>query len=403
MSSISNLTTTDGSNWETSDNHSPLVNVLTWFLVITTFFAVAARVATRFAVVRQLRWDDTTILIAMVLSIAHSATTSLQANNGLGRHEGSISPDHATHFEKATYASGFLYIGVISAVKLSICLHLDNLTPVRLHRNMIRVLALITGLWMISSMFVLGFQCHLPSPWQINGNQCIGVTSFWASYHIINIITDIGLIVLPWVILLGLQVEVKRKAVIIGCFSARILVVVVTVVQIYYLFSRTVGTEDLMFDLWLVALLGEVVIALSIITACIPYLKPFMEALETGMIAAGGGVVTSSQQQSPSAYGYYKHGSSSDYRKYGNVSKKGSRAQLDGDPGVRMDNFGYAATAAGTERDYDRRDQQTAHTIIESKGHRGGRDSDTESQGSQSRIIRKTVGWSVTEEPHSPT
>ncbi|KAL8709201.1 MAG: hypothetical protein Q9220_006081 [cf. Caloplaca sp. 1 TL-2023] len=348
MSSISNLTTTDGPNWETSDNHSPLVNVLTWFLVITTFFAVAARVATRFAVVRQLRWDDATILIAMVIIWL---LDRLRATADMDR-------------------TRYCRLRILS----------PRLCRLQTDWADIRVRPLHTRLKTSKS-----------------------VTSFWASYHILNILTDLGLIALPWIILLGLQVQVKRKAVIIACFSARILCVIVTIVQIYYLFSRTVGTHDLPFDLWLVALMGEVVIALSIITACIPYLKPFMEALETGMIAAGGVVVTSSQAQSPSAYGYYRQNSTSNVKKFGNMSKKGSRTQLATDPGVRMDNFGYAVTAGCAERDYDRRDQSTAHTIIESKGHRGGRDSDTESQGSQSRIIRKTVGWSVTEEPHSPS
>lgn len=39
--------------------------------------------------------------------------------------------------------------------------------------------------------------------------------------------------------------------------------------------------------------------------------------------------------------------------------------------------------------------RQTA--TVSAKGH--GNDSDNESQSSQSKIIRKTVGWSVTEEP----
>lgn len=66
MSAVSNLTNTDGPRWDTSDNHGPLVNVLTWFFVVMAFFSVLARVATRFAVVRQIRWDDATLMFAMV-------------------------------------------------------------------------------------------------------------------------------------------------------------------------------------------------------------------------------------------------------------------------------------------------------------------------------------------------
>ena len=66
MSSTSYLTTTDAPLWESSRNHGPLISVLTWFLIITSFLAVLARIATRFVVVRQLRLDDASILFALV-------------------------------------------------------------------------------------------------------------------------------------------------------------------------------------------------------------------------------------------------------------------------------------------------------------------------------------------------
>lgn len=66
MSTISNLTTTDAPLWETPENHGPLVSVITWFLVITAFLAMLARVSTRFTAVRQVRLDDVAIVVAMV-------------------------------------------------------------------------------------------------------------------------------------------------------------------------------------------------------------------------------------------------------------------------------------------------------------------------------------------------
>lgn len=66
MSGISNLTTTDAPLWETPESHGPLVSVVTWFLVITAFLSVLARLGTRYAVVRTFRWDDAFIILAMV-------------------------------------------------------------------------------------------------------------------------------------------------------------------------------------------------------------------------------------------------------------------------------------------------------------------------------------------------
>ena len=66
MSTISNLASTDAPLWNTPKNHGPLVSVISWFLGITAFLSILARVATRVAVVRQLRWDDASIMFAMV-------------------------------------------------------------------------------------------------------------------------------------------------------------------------------------------------------------------------------------------------------------------------------------------------------------------------------------------------
>lgn len=66
MSTISNLTTPAGPHWDRPENHGPLVSVITFFLVITAFLSVVARLGTRYAVVRSLRWDDVTIIVAMV-------------------------------------------------------------------------------------------------------------------------------------------------------------------------------------------------------------------------------------------------------------------------------------------------------------------------------------------------
>ena len=66
MSSISNLTVTNGPLWNQPENHGPVVSVMTWLLIVTTFLAVLARIATRLVVVHTIRLDDISILLALV-------------------------------------------------------------------------------------------------------------------------------------------------------------------------------------------------------------------------------------------------------------------------------------------------------------------------------------------------
>ena len=69
MSSVSNLTTTDGPLWNQPTNHGPVVSILTWLLIVTTFLAILARIATRLVVVHTIRLDDVSILFALVRDI----------------------------------------------------------------------------------------------------------------------------------------------------------------------------------------------------------------------------------------------------------------------------------------------------------------------------------------------
>ena len=55
------------------------------------------------------------------------------------------------------------------------------------------------------------------------------------------------------------------------------------VMQVVYQ-NRAKGTDNRTFEMWPVVLCAQIVQSLSIITACIPCLKPFLESLESGML-----------------------------------------------------------------------------------------------------------------------
>ena len=95
-------------------------------------------------------------------------------------------------------------------------------------------------LWAVTAELVAAFQCHLPNPWQFVGNSCIDTVSselvehssmgsdgtqksFWNYFGILNILTDAAVVLLPAIIVWRLQMNQKRKTVIISCFAARVL------------------------------------------------------------------------------------------------------------------------------------------------------------------------------------
>lgn len=50
------------------------------------------------------------------------------------------------------------------------------------------------------------------------------------------------------------------------------------------IFSRVYSNPNTTNTIWVPILLNQVTRCLSLITACIPYLKPFMESLESGVV-----------------------------------------------------------------------------------------------------------------------
>ena len=171
------------------------------------------------------------------------------------------------------------------------------------------------------------------------------------------------------------------------------------IVQLYYLRSKTATSKDLAYDLWIPVLCAQAVIAFSIITACFPFLKFLIDALETGLVRAADGRERRTQKYGSSSGeggAYYKaqgsrfkqgplSGGSSGAL---DASKKSSRVQHS--DVLRMNSLDKGRSGGGASKGPTNQMQTTA-----TKGSRTS--DDVESQSSQTHIIRK-VEWTLTEE-----
>ncbi|KAL9102713.1 MAG: hypothetical protein Q9163_002176 [Psora crenata] len=334
-----NLTIAHSPNWVTDTNRGPLVSVITWLLIVAVTLSWSVSYSATSENERDLQTDDD-----QVFAIGQTIATTLTPGAGLGKPISTLTDSQLCH----------LLIG--------------------------RSAATLIVVWSFASIFVVAFQCPLPEAWATLGDRCIDYLSFWTFYHIFNILTDLILIVLPFIILGRLQMRARRKTFTLLCFSSRIFVIAATMVQLCQAQRKLLGTTDMTFDMWQVALCGEIVQALSIITACVPYLKPFVEALETGMIRAETG--HRSDMDGFSSCGRNKKSPSLTNNSNSNPSNSVQKHPLK--PLPRKTVYPYGAKVEG----------QSA--MVSSEGRQT--DADAESQSSQSRIIKMTVGWTVTDE-----
>ncbi|KAI9880638.1 MAG: hypothetical protein M1830_001642 [Pleopsidium flavum] len=291
-------------NLPTPDNYGPVVGASAWCLLTLTVLAVLVRMATKLSISRSVGPDDALILVGLLASVGQTAATILQVDNGLGQPLASLDSAKILRFQQSGYAAELLFVVNLFFTKASIILLLRNLTPNKLHRLLSVILGISILLWATSGFLAVAFQGHLPHPWMtIDGSRINhvlldgfrshqyfdrgmpGIATF--SYYL----ADSGASIQEkyHLELFRTQIAVSNPYIYIplsklhtGPLTA-LSVVAAIIAQLVFL-AQDSGAQDVSFSRWREVLSAELVQNLGIVTACIPYLKPFFESLQSGMM-----------------------------------------------------------------------------------------------------------------------
>ncbi|KAI3318021.1 fucose permease [Xylariaceae sp. AK1471] len=292
--------------WPDGDYESrgPVVfAVTTGTLVLATVF-VAARLACRTFIVRQVSWDDYFIIIAWILAFGLSFAIDYGTTKGLGRHDDNIAPDDWDPLRRSEYAFTVLYNPALMAFKTSILIFY-----LRLSKNTQKVLRLAS--WLILIIMNLAgvvltllniFQCR---PIEAAFNQtdppgkCIPLLTEFICSAPINIVTDLAILALPLPVLTGMRLPPRQKIILIITFTLGIFVTIVDVVRIYYL-QKAINdapstpssdpeasfgdSPEFAWNASLALLWSAVEVNVGIACACIPTLKPLITRILPGML-----------------------------------------------------------------------------------------------------------------------
>ncbi|KAI0412738.1 hypothetical protein F5X98DRAFT_367111 [Xylaria grammica] len=259
------------------------VQLLLWFIFVVSVLTVAARLGTKYAMTRKLGWDDYLMLAAQAAYLGQCIPISIGIANDLGTPASKLSDVAVDSFLKAEYASIVFFIISLALIKWSISAFIRQLTRSTTHRRLDWALQALVGLWVLSSVFVSLFQCALPTPWNyFNGGGCIDRRAWWIYVVILNILTDLFTVALYFLIIGNLQIPRSKKAIILSIFLVRLLVIGVSAGQLA-VFLGVFSYSDPTGTLWIPVILNQTTLVISTITACAPYLKPFMESLESSV------------------------------------------------------------------------------------------------------------------------
>lgn len=193
----------------TPDDFSSIPSIISWFLAVTSVLFVTTKIVTKLSMTRSFALDDAAIITALVRQPRSTccdmtdgtrpsasewwsrfqckgrmdweeerARSAKKSWSRLKRYVAGKQIKFArsawrSDRKQSVYATDFLYITTLFFSKSSVLVLLRALTPVRNHQILTYAVAGVLGLWAISGLFTVGFQCSTPQKWAIVTGECI--------------------------------------------------------------------------------------------------------------------------------------------------------------------------------------------------------------------------------------
>ncbi|KAF4860442.1 Satratoxin biosynthesis SC1 cluster protein 4 [Colletotrichum siamense] len=250
-------------------------NAIVIVLLVIAALSVAGRLVARSKYGPGLSLDDYAIVVAWVLVAATAGMVIAIGQAGAGRHVWALS---------LLYIYSFVFCTAVLSTKISILLFywrvfMGNLLSFRFS---IWIGAFLVGSYPIYFMITMGFCCNpLSHYWtQFKGTTgtCLDVGHFFFILAIINLITDVILLVIPVPEIFKLQMSKDKKIAVCGILGLGGFVCIASAVRVHYLKVFSTAT-DITWMMGPVAIWSSVEPSVGIFSACLPSFKPLLRAI----------------------------------------------------------------------------------------------------------------------------
>lgn len=172
--------------------------ILSLVMIVSAGLFVVARLITR-ASNSQVGWDDLTITVSLFMSIMVSVCMQMAIENGYGMHKEDLATPQLRYALK-------LFFFAQTSYKISVCFNelsaiffcLRIFVSERFRIAAFIIMSIIIA-WSIGGVAATILQCILISgAWNKSLHaQCIDSGQFWVAYAVMNILTDVLVLVLP--------------------------------------------------------------------------------------------------------------------------------------------------------------------------------------------------------------
>ncbi|KAK1139857.1 hypothetical protein N8T08_011102 [Aspergillus melleus] len=264
------------------EDHSAAIKVISCFLLISSSGVVAACLIASWQALRRKLLIVTLLIATLISSILAGVAASIAAESGLGKSPGMYSDAQFTAMQKAIYVTEILHVLTVGLGKLSFtALFYVLLSSTRWSRAVVAA-AVFLVLWTVTMVIAASLECHPPEVWNLAEGNCRDLTALWIYFGVSNILIETLLVALPSLLVYSIHMSLHKRVVVIGCFSIRTLDIVVTAVQIRY--THAFGAHSsISLELWPWFMCSQVLQTVTIISACVPYLREFLRSFPSGM------------------------------------------------------------------------------------------------------------------------
>ncbi|KAF1958518.1 hypothetical protein CC80DRAFT_409231, partial [Byssothecium circinans] len=130
-------------------------------------------------------------------------------------------------------------------------------------------------------------QCATSMPWALHSTRCFNQDAFWKAFAVIDILMIIATVVLANLIFHDLHLPLKTKVAILISFCSEVCLIPLIVLRLFYVLKNH-GSNEPTYDDFISAILTLVCVYSAVVVACIPFLKPVLRGIQSGVM--GGNI-----------------------------------------------------------------------------------------------------------------
>ncbi|KAJ5062481.1 hypothetical protein J3E72DRAFT_187717 [Bipolaris maydis] len=262
------------------ENQGPTILGTTLSVFILAVMTTIARLYVRIRMIRNVGWDDYTMILSMVLCIAGQCVIIPQVYYGAGRHIEYIDPKDFSQAMKLNFISQPIYLFAICFVKISVGFFLLRIAVRPFFRRLIMGIMIFMGVYTFGCVLTVFLQCSdVRMMWDLTvKGTCWTVTQIKILGYlntVLNMITDLAFsIPMLW----GVQMNRRHKASLICILGLGLFATAASMIKLSYI-GNYGRAGDLMWDSRNLTIWTVQECNVGMVAGNLPCLKPLFRSI----------------------------------------------------------------------------------------------------------------------------